>query len=793
MTDRARRLSRWLAVAALGIVVVAAGAAAWLWSATTLEPPEPSVHVVDRHGRFLAALPAGDGELGYWRLSSLPPRVVRTVLTVEDQRFAWHPGVDVAAVARAAWQNVTSGERVSGASTLAMQCARMQRPGPRTWSRKIAEAVTALVLTARHRRHAILRHYLTVAPYGHRIHGIAYAARYYFAKPLEDLSWAEVAVLCALPQAPSRMDPYQAVGRRRALARAGRILDALLEADELTALDHRVARRQLPALKLAERPTRPTAAMHAILELERVIEREGLGGSPLVTSTLDLRLQREVTWMAREALWQWHDRGAGNVAVIVVTPASGEVLAWVGSSDYFDDRRSGAIDYARVPRSPGSTLKPFLYAAALDSGRLSPAQTLDDLGRGAGGIGNSDERFLGPMLPRFALANSRNVPAANLLAELGLDATFDLWRRLGLHDGAHTAHRYGLGLAVGGMPTTLARLIRASTALATDGGVRALRWHLGSRPETGARLFSEPTARLITVFLSDPMARLPTFPRMGATEYRFPVALKTGTSSQYHDAWTVAWSRSYLVGVWVGHPDHRPMQRLTGAGSAAVLARKVLRFLHPQARHGLDDLSFPPPSGASPVRLCPLTGQRAGPACPKVVTEWLQAGQEPTDTCTAHVVRAVDRRTGRLATKATPRAEVEVRTFVDLPPRYARWQASTGLPPPPCEPRAAESRRASAQNDAGPRASGEVRVVSPRDGSALKRDPETPADLATLALEAVSDPPTEQIVWYVNGIPYRITEPPHSARWPLVRGTHTFQARVPSAGFRSRVVTVTIQ
>lgn len=615
-----RRVGPWLAAIVVAVLTAATGGVAWLWARSELEPPRPSVHIVDRHGRFLAAAPTDGGELGYWPLDSVPPRVAATTVAVEDRRFRWHPGVDPVAIVRAAAQNLRSGRRVSGASTLAMQTARMLHPGPRSWGRKLLEALTGATITARYGRAEVLRHYLTVAPYGHRVHGIAYAARYYLDKPLEDLSWAEVALLSALPQAPSRMDPFHSLGRRLAIQRARQILDTLLAAEELTPLQHRMAQQQLGRIRLSEQPRRPISAMHAIVQLSRITQH-ARPRPTLVTSTLDLSLQREITWMARDALWRWQDRGAGNVAVIVLDPHSGEVLAWVGSTDYFSARTAGAIDYARVKRSPGSTLKPFLYAAALDSGRLSPARPLDDLGRGAGGIGNADERFLGPMLPRYALANSRNVPAANLLAEVGLDTTFDLWRRLDLHDGVTPAYRYGLGLAIGGMPTTLARLVQATTALATDGRTRSLKWRLDGRTEIGPQVISQPTARLITLFLSDPMARLPSFPRMGPTEYPFPVAVKTGTSSQYHDAWTVAWSRSYLVGVWIGHPDHRPMHRITGAGSAAVLAHEILSHLHPEADNGLKDLSFPPPTDAHPTRLCTLTGRLAGPACPTTVID----------------------------------------------------------------------------------------------------------------------------------------------------------------------------
>jgi len=205
--------------------------------------------------------------------------------------------------------------------------------------------------------------------------------------------------------------------------------------------------------------------------------RRTLASDPIVDTTLDLDLQREVSWLAWDAVRRLERRGAGNAAVLVVDRGSWEVTAAVGSTDYFDPDHAGAIDYLRVPRSSGSTLKPFLYALALERGTITPTTILDDLDRGGGGITNADERFLGPLLPRVALANSRNVPAANLLAGIGLDEGYGLLGELGLHDGSEPARRYGLGLAIGGLPVTLEGLVRAYTVLAGDGRLRDLVWY----------------------------------------------------------------------------------------------------------------------------------------------------------------------------------------------------------------------------------------------------------------------------------------------------------------------------
>ena len=841
---RRRQLAALALVLALGLSLAAVVVAVAGCSRAHLVVPDSTALLRDRHGHFLGEIALGppaspeaaggleatrssegtrgpensfdakDGGRGYWSLAELPKRVVAATLVAEDRRFWQHPGVDLKSVLRAVWQNLSRGQRISGASTLAMQVARMQNPGPRTYRRKAVEAVTALALTRRYGREEILKHYLRLVPYGNRIHGIAYAARRYLDKPVADLSWAEVAFLTAIPQAPSRANPYDARGRLRAAERGEWILGGLLQSGRLSRSEHELAVRQIQSLRVPRRATRPEAAMHAVLALEQTFRRpehrERIAEHPVVTTTLDLDLQREVAWKVFERLGEWQERGAGNAAVVVLDRASHEVLAWVGSGGYFDHRRAGAIDYGRVPRSPGSTLKPFFYAQALERGVITPATVLDDLERGAGGIANADGRFLGPLLPRIALANSRNVPVADLLARLGLDAGYAFLHRLGLHDDRRSPDRYGLGLALGGLPVTLEQLMRAYTVLAGDGRLGELVWYQRQRRAESRRVISEDVARQITLFLSDPMARLPSFPRMGYLEYPFPVAVKTGTSSNYHDAWTVAYSRRYLVGAWVGHPDHRPMAGLSGYRSASLLVRDVMLHLHRDSTDGLEDVGFPAPRGHAAVKLCALTGRRATAATDRVVVEYFPPGQEPSEPSDAHARRAVDVRNGLLATAATPRRHVEVRTFVELAPRYAAWQSTRGWPrvprgvsrlgahpsaiAMPAVARRKASRIAAPVVPAAPvePVAPRLTITSPASGLRVLRDPETPQARSTLALRVTVDPPTEQVVWYVDGQPFEVTDYPYTARWPLAPGEHTLQAQVPFQEAASAVVRVTV-
>lgn len=785
---RLRATRRLAAKTGLTIGLALLGVALWR---SRLVSPDPTVLLRDRSGRFLGEVSARgpDAEFGYWPVDVVPPRVAAATLLIEDRRFRLHPGVDPLALGRAAVQNLRRQKRISGASTLAMQVARMQNPGSRTYGRKVLEVASAVFMTAFHGRAAVLTHYLRLVPYGNRIHGIAYAARRYLDKPVEDLSWAETAFLCAIPQAPAQMNPFTPRGRERAMRRGERILDLLLEAGKLTRDEHALGRAQILTLRIPPVEERPRASLHFVLRFEEWLKdparRQRLGAHPLVETSLDLDLQEQAQDLALRTVRGFEAQGAGNAALVLADRATGEILAWVGSTDYFDAAHAGAIDYARVPRSPGSALKPFLFALALERRTITPATILDDLDRGPGGITNADDLYLGPLLPRVALANSRNVPAAELLDQIGLDEGYAFLRDLGLHEGRVPARRLGLGLAIGGLNVTLERLVRAYSVLSGEGRLSDLVAVKGEHAPQ-RRLLSEDTARQVNLFLSDPQARLPTFARMGSLEYPFPAAVKTGTSSRFRDAWAVAFTTRYVLGVWVGDPDFRPMNRISGYQSAAALAQRLLLLLHGNEAQGLHDLTFPPPRGHRPVRLCALTGARATEACDRVAVEWLRAGDEPRHECHTHLRLLVDTRTGRPATRETPGVFVEPRTFVDLAPRYAAWADSAGLPRPPLD-------EAPLLRFASFRPAVRVSFTSPSDGLRLLRDPETPAGNATLSLAAVVDPPGEEVVFYVDGVPFATVAPPYKTRWPLAPGEHIFEARVPRARATAPRVRVLVQ
>jgi penicillin-binding protein 1C len=572
-----------------GTTIAVVGMSIWLMvvviKTSELTIPYPTLVVIDGNGGFITEIRDGTNniEAGYWPVEPVPPRIAATVKAIEDRRFDWHPGVDPVAVSRAIVQNIRNKSRISGASTLAMQTARLERPSKRNYRNKLREMITAAVITSRYGRLGVMDHYLRLAPYGNGIRGIGYAAYCYFGKPVEDLSWAEIAFLSAIPQQPNRMNPRTGFGRTRLVSRARRIIRRVHEEGHMSGAEAKRALEQVADLMIQPRLTQPPEAIHLALRYRNMLNDESFRKQCHVTvvkTDIDPEIQKDVLNQTRLCVTAWEKAGVKNAAVMVLNARTGAVIALIGSTDYYDTERAGAIDYSRVKRSPGSTLKPFIYALAMESGIICADSILFDRVSHAQGFRNFDGIWLGEIEVDRALASSRNVPAVDLLRQTGVHQTYGRLADLGLHGYETDAQRYGLGLAVGGLPVTMEALVRAFDVFSAGGVLRDIQWYRGQSKAPAERIFSVRTVQWINRSLSDPMVRLPSFPRMGHLEYEYPAAAKTGTSDGARDAWTVAWSPEYLVAVWLGRPDGKPMNRVGGYRTAAELARVVMDRLH---------------------------------------------------------------------------------------------------------------------------------------------------------------------------------------------------------------------
>ncbi len=793
----------WLAAGLLLVLLALLLLLGWARAELVCPPPTPLFE--DRAGGFLTEGERVYSSLGYWDVEGpLNPRVVLCLTAIEDRRFFAHPGVDLRALGRALAANTLGRDR-QGGSTIAMQVARLQRPAARTLLPKLVEMSTAVLLVRRFGHERVLRHYLKIVPQGNQIHGVAYAARRFFQKPLADVSLAEAALLASLPREPGRMNLFAWTGFERARKRARLILGVLLRRGQIGREEYGAALRQLermPRLTAEARPPNSTHYILRLLEEERAAAaRVGASAaySRPLRASLDPAIQALLQTVAEDALLDNRRHEAQNVALLVADRRTGEVLGYLGSASFFDGENAGAIDYARAPRSSGSILKPFLFARGLDTGRFTPGSILADLPfavlspTGEYRAANFDDTYLGPMLYRRALANSRNVPALRVLEGVGLEDFHALLRRLGLAREAREAAWYGYGLVIGGLYVTLTDLVAAYGSLANDGRGFALRWRRtadGSRTADSFRTadaaagasaeapFSPYAAREVSLFLSDDAARLPSFPRLSALEFPFPVAIKTGTSQGYRDAWTVAYTSRYIVGIWMGNPDNRPTNHVAGIVSA-LYAGRVLRFLHPLQEQGIDTVPFPPPEETVTVPTCALSGERAGPDCPAASPEHFRPAEAPRAACTVHRRFAVDTRDGTVATERTPPGRVALRSYTVLRPEYALWGAQHGFGPPPPGSR--------------PAGRAELRITYPADGASYRLDPDTPRRFQSLPLQAAVLPPVGEVEWLVDGEPLGRAAWPYALRLPLQPGTHRLQVALPGSELRSAAVTITVR
>jgi penicillin-binding protein 1C len=536
-----------------------------------------STVVLDREGRLLRPFATSDGR---WRLpistADVDPRYVALLKAYEDRRFDRHAGIDPLALVRAGAQLLTQGKVVSGGSTLTMQVARLLEPrDERTLRAKLRQAVRAVQLERRLSKNDVLALYLSLAPYGGNIEGTRAASLAYFGREPKRLSYGEAALLVALPQAPEARRPDRfAVAARRA---RDRVLDRALARGQLSPEEAAAARAE--PLPTARQPF-PMLAAHAAEAA--IAERPD---APIHRLAIDGRLQVSLEALVRERL----DRlGSGlSTAILVLDNRTGEVRAHVGSGGYLLRERSGAIDMAQAVRSPGSALKPFIYALAFENGIAHPETLLDDRPSryGAYAPENFDLSFQGTVTARRALQLSLNVPAVELLADVGPARFLARLKQAGAAIALPKEAAPGLAVGLGGLGITLTDLTRLTAAFARSGDAPILVRRLDERPAGEAGRVAD---RVAAWYVADILRGAP--PPDNALAGR--ISFKTGTSYGYRDAWAVGFDRRFTVGVWIGRPDGGAVPGLVGRSVAAPL------LFDAYARLGVEPEPIPMPPHA---------------------------------------------------------------------------------------------------------------------------------------------------------------------------------------------------
>jgi len=800
---KARR--RWQKLALLGaILLLAAGIAGIAWIFADLPDVHaledgmalPSTRILDRQGRLLYQI--ADPQTGFNRvvpLDELAPCLIDATIATEDANFYRHPGIDVQGVARAVWINLRGGEVVAGGSTITQQVARNLLLDPaqraeRTLRRKLREGVLALELTHAYSRDEILALYLNQTYYGNLAYGAEAAARAYFGKSASELTLAECAMLAGLPQAPASYDPLSnpegAQARQRVvlglMARHGAITQA--EADRAANETLQYAASQFPI----EAPHFVAAVW---TQLERDYAEALREGGLEVTTTLDLAWQNAAQDAARRHLDRLNHPPAGepshnarNAALVALDPFTGQILAMLGSPDYFDQRSAGAVNAALAPRQPGSALKPFTYAAAFDPAQAqpwTPATMILDVAtpfitRRLQSYTPANFGLVehGPVLVREALASSYNIPAVVTLDHIGLDALLRLMTRLGVSTLTDSS-RLDLAVTLGGGEVRLLELTAAYAALANGGyrvdpvyilevrdraGRALYQWRppQRTRPELDPRV-----AYLITDILSDRRARIPAFGAASPLNIGRPAAAKTGTTTDYRDNWTVGYTPNLTVGVWVGNADNTPMVEVSGISGAGPIWNEFMR----RVLLGQPELAFARPEGLVRAEVCATSGLLPTAYCPKTRWEWFIEGTVPAREDALYQPYTLDRRTGLLADDATPAEEREQRVYLVLPPEARDWAQRQGIPQPPIG-----AQRVGA-DDAAPR------LLAPDPYTVFRLTPLLPADQQKIRLTVAAPPDTARVTYVLDGAALaEVAQAPFDHWWALQPGDHRIHAEL---------------
>ncbi|WP_245535084.1 transglycosylase domain-containing protein [Leadbettera azotonutricia] len=679
----------------------------------------------DRNGAALRVIPAADGVKREWAyLEEIPQGAIKVFVRAEDRRFYFHPGIDPVSIIRSAMKNVQAGRVVSGASTITMQLARLVRPHSQGIKGKIAEAWDAIRLEAKLSKKEILELWLNGIPFGSNIEGLPAMTRSRFGHPVAALDDSRACLLAVVPRRPGLYDP--AINPEAAAFAAFALSQNCNLGLSESSLMHAAAEAAIGSVSdQANQTNSDKTPFRAVHFTDRVAGLFPPGTAAYsVTSTLDFNLQRYAEEQLLSELASLQNNRVSNGAILAIENETGAVRVYAGSASWFDDAASGKIDGVKSRAQPGSCLKPFLYAMALDSD-FSPAVILPDLPTVFGSAeayvpANFNQRFNGPVRFRLALASSLNVPAVYLLERLGVSAFEDYLINLGFDSIAETRGSHGTGLALGNVEVSLEELVKGFSSFPRGGVPVELKWIEGgehspvgvnqgtANPKAAKPIMSAYAAWAIADILSDRSSRFIGFGPAPTLATPFASMFKTGTANQYQHIWALGATKRFTVGVWMGNFSGETVVGKTGSSIPARIVSHILAAMEQTGANSAgnsgeaplgsvsssgENLSGTAPGSVAEVRICALSGMLAGPYCTGLAQEWLERNKMP-GVCTWHTASGLF-----------------------YPPEYQSWLA--------------ERFRAGRVRQNG---NGSIRM--PVSGSVFYADPALPVDAQALRIEA---------------------------------------------------------
>lgn len=700
-----------------------------------------AVQIEDRNGKALYEVRNDEsGSYHYVPLTAIPPHLINAFLSIEDRNFWVHPGFDVVAITRAALQNLQEGRVISGASTVTQQLVRMRlQPQRRTVLYKMKEALYAWKLEQYLSKQQILESYLNGVYIGHQAYGVHAAAHTLFRKSLPELSLAESALIAGLIQSPSAYDPFRFP--EEAKKRQERVLAAMLSNAVITQQQYEDALHE----SLTYARGRVSIRAPHFVQWLRQVRPEQFTTDKKLRTTLDLNLQTEIERIVERKLTELKDKNVTAAAVVVLSVKTGDILAMVGSADYFDEEHDGAVNVAVSARQPGSTIKPFTYALALAAGDTAVTTVADIETQFFTQEGNPyiprnyDYGYHGLVRYREALANSYNIAAVLVLEKVGVSRLMQFLRSAGISTLTQTPEHYGLALTLGDAEVTLLDLTSAYAMFARGGNTLTPRVLPTDPIAPGEHILDARVAWLITDILSDDTARLPEFGIDSPLTIDRPMAAKTGTTRNSRDNWTIGYTPDIAVGVWVGNADNSPMRETSGVTGAGPIFHDVMLAAH----RGIPVHDFEQPTGLERTEVCALSGKLPTPQCPHTIQEWFIKGSQPVEHDDLYRAVHIDTRNGLLASDTCNQDVLQQRVFAQFPKELATWARENGWPQPPD----AFSPLCSGQPDSVQQW---LRIEIPHQNDSFKLDPLIPDTDEQVIFEAQARG-VGTVEWYING------------------------------------------
>jgi len=759
-----------------------------LWT-TPQTKSEGTIKIYDRNESLLFELAGNTGRNETVEFDRFPNHLRKAIIAAEDESFYSHGGIDIKAIARSLILNIKSGKIVSGASTITQQVARLNsKPlSDNLLNRiigKIRESLMAIRLSLTYSKKDILSIYLNEVYLGNHNYGFQSAATFYFHKNVDKLSLNESAYLAGMIASPSKYDPYS--HPKEGNLRKAYVLERMGANGFITKEQMDTAARTPCDFT---KPNNNITAPHFVDYIMSLLPTLHIPVHNIsVYTTLDIatyKLSQQIATDWVKKIEKSHN--AHNAAMIVLDNSSGAIISMLGGINYFDMKQDGQVNSALSPRQPGSAIKPITYTAAFLKD-ITPATLIYDVKtsyptkKGEGFIPNNfGDKYHGLVLAREALASSYNLPAVEILHRIGLDAFLKTAKALGITTFTHTAS-YDYSITLGANEVSLLELTNAYATIdrggmyvepyainkITDEKHKTVYTHPKKNPIQQLGPNGPKATYLVTDILSDPLARMPGFGEKNYLTLSRPAAVKTGTTTDWHDIWTIGYTPSYTVGVWMGNNNNDAMRNISSAeGVAPVWNQFFEEFLKDKKIE-----EFVKPAGIVTKEICSLSGALYDSLCPERKQEIFIEGTEPKKISTLHKLTRIDNRNGLLASSSCPHSVVVDRLLIDYPPEVYSWALANHKPYLPH----AFSPLCKASSEQTEESQLILSITNPKNKAVYQNAPYLIRHQG-ISLEVNVSSTISSVVWYVDRVKIgESSTPPFSLFFQLQKGNHIVYA-----------------